>query len=232
MNRSAHSSSAAARSNPPALRHEARTTSPTRSSAPTTAGRPRRSASRDATSPTIPTGHGPWTRIAGPARSRRLGRDCRGTSASASHVVSVVSVASREVRRRRASPASAVGLGRVVGQQERAPRRAASPTRPAALIRGAMANATVSRSAVGRRDRPRARRSAAMPAAAPRRIRSRPEPRDGPVLAEDRRDVRDRPDRGEVGQVQRPPPGRPARSTSSSWASLNATPLPARRRSG
>ena len=65
-----------------------------------------------------------------------------------------------------------------------------------------MANATVSRSTAAGAIRARSS-SAAIPGRGARRSRSRPEPRDRPVLADDRRDVGDGPDRREVGEVER-----------------------------
>ena len=58
------------------------------------------------------------------------------------------------------------------------------------------------------------------------------EPGDRPVLADDRRHVGDGPDRREVASGRARRAGPPGSSASRSWATLNATPLPARRRSG
>ena len=109
MNRSAQRSRVAPRSSDPSLRHEARTTSP--SSAPTTAGRPRSSARRAATRPTMPTVHGPRTTRGGFAGLRR---DRARASATA------VFIRSRRVRLA-ASRASAW-----VGRLDRVARRAAA----------------------------------------------------------------------------------------------------------
>ena len=76
-------SRASPRSIVPALRHEARIVSPR--SAPTTAGRARSSASREATRPTMPTGHGPWTIAAG--RSGSGGDDGSGLGHGGRHQV-------------------------------------------------------------------------------------------------------------------------------------------------
>ena len=72
---------------------------------------------------------------------------------------------------------------------------------------------------------PAAPSSAAMPG--PRRgaERSQAEPGDGPVLADDRRDVRDGADGREVRELEAAA-GPPGRSASSSCATLKATPLP------
>ena len=107
----------------------------------------------------------------------------------------------------------------------------ASPTRPAALSRGARANATVSRSTAAGSTRARASR-AAIPGrgAAPHPLES--EPGDRPVLADDRRDVGDAcrsVARSARSSAAAAPPGSSARSA---CATLNATPLPASRRSG
>ena len=200
MKRSAQRSRVAPRSSDPSLRHEARTTSP--SSAPTTAGRPRSSASRAATSPTIPTLHGPRTTVAALDRlRRRRPRAPRRRPSSSGRGGS----GWRPRAHRRGSPASA---GSSASRSRAA--SSASPTRPAALSRGAMANETVSRSTAAGAIRARSS-SAAIPGRGARRSRSRPEPRDRPVLADDRRDVgdRSRSSRGPRGRA--PPPARPAR---------------------
>ena len=114
----------------PSLRHDARTTSP--SSAPTTAGRPRSSASRAATSPTMPTRPRPRTTVAGIGRRprRRPPGPRRPPSSSGRGGPGWPPRA-----RRRGSPASA---GSSASSSRAASR--ASPTRPAALSRGARAN--------------------------------------------------------------------------------------------
>ena len=106
----------------------------------------------------------------------------------------------------------------------------ASPTRPAALSRGARANATVSRStAAGAIAGAFEERRDARSWRGPQTCET--QPGDRPVLADDRRHVRDRADRREVGELERG--GRSTGlSARSSWATLNATPLPASRRSG
>ena len=196
----------------PSLRHDARMTGP--SSAPTTAGRPRSSTSRDATSPTIPTGHGPRTIV---ARRRSGGSGARSRGRSSGPVASPRSP-SRERSRLgdrlassgragvvlavSSSAASAVASSGVVAEQQARPRRAASPIRPAALIRGATANESVSTS-TSPAATPAAARSAAIPGRGSRRDPLQPEPDDRPRLAEDRDEVGDAPDRREVGEVQR-----------------------------
>ena len=204
----------------PSLRHDARMTSPR--SAPTTAARPRSSASRAATSPTIPTPHGPRTRVAGASGSSATRARASATAAF--------------MRSRRSPFASLEGIG--MGGRPRRRRRPAGvgpppsprPTRPAALSRGASANETVSRSTRAGATRARSSR-AAMPGRGADRSRSRPSraiarfsPTIGatsatvPIVA---RSVRARAAAG--------PPGTSRRS---SWATLKATPLPARRESG
>ena len=78
----------------------------------------------------------------------------------------------------------------------------ASPTRPAAFSRGAMAKDTVSRStAAGAIAGTLQEGRDAGPWSRPEAFE--PEPGDGAVLADDRGHVRHRPDRGEVGQGER-----------------------------
>ena len=110
-------------------------TSPMR--VPTTAGRPLSSASRPATSPMIPTGHGPWRSRAGAsapaptvtarvsvARSGNSG-SCPGASAgSGSPSATRASAMAARIRSRRVAlaassvAASVLGLGRVLGEQQ------------------------------------------------------------------------------------------------------------------
>ena len=93
----------------PSLRHDARMTSPR--SAPTTAARPRSSASRPATSPMIPTPHGPWTSAGRPLRAAPRPSPGPRRSAASSARVARVLAASR--------PRACSGrLVRVLGQQQ------------------------------------------------------------------------------------------------------------------
>ena len=169
------------------------------SSAPTTAGRPSSSTSRAATSPTIPTLHGPWTTLAAApgdaaAIARGLGHDRPGQ------------VASRQVRGLEGIRVEA-RLGRIVGQQQA--RGLEGLTHPAGRVearrQGERDRVEIDRGGIDPRSlqqggdaRPRMRRS-----------RSRPS-RDRPVLADDRGDI-GRPSRSSPGRPGRgPPPGRPA----------------------
>ena len=193
MNRSEQAASAAARSNPAALRHEARITPSM--SVPTTAGRPRSSASRPATRPITPTGQSPRTTVA----AGSPGSAARTAWASAS----ALRVRSRRTRFAAWSPAasSAASAGSSVSSSRAA--SSASPTRPAALSRGAMTKATVSRSTPAG-DAPARSRIAASPGSGARPQPVEAEPGDRPVLAEDRGDVGDRADRRQLGQRQGP----------------------------
>ena len=78
----------------------------------------------------------------------------------------------------------------------------ASPTRPAAFRRGAMAKARLSRS-TSAGAMPAAASSAAMPGPRIRAHPLQPELDDRPVLAEHGREIRHGPDRGEVGEAER-----------------------------
>ena len=191
MNRSAHCSSVAPRSSEPSLRHEARTTSP--SSAPTTAGRPRSSASLAATRPTIPTLHGPRTMVAAPTGASP-------TAARAS--ATAVFIRSRRVRLAASSasawlPASTASVG------EQQPRGLERLPHPSGRIEprgdGERHRLEVHRGGVDPGPLEEGRDPGTRRAAQP----FQPEPRDRPVLADDRRDVGDGPDRRQVGEVER-----------------------------
>ena len=193
MNRSAHCSSAAPRSSVPSLRHDARTTSPR--SAPTTAGRPRSSASRAATRPTIPTA--PRAAHDGRAVGRVDVRDGRPRLGDGGlHQVAPGQVGGLE------RIGVDGGLGRILGQQEAGrlerlphPSGGVQPRRD-----GEGHGLEVDRGRARSGHAPAGRRCPGR-GAGPQPLE--PEPRDGAVLADDRRDVRDRPDRREVGQVER-----------------------------
>ena len=134
-------------------------------------------ASRDATSPTIPTGHGPRTIVAaapgGSWRSRVARRrpPVRPRIARASAIV--VFVRSRRLRLAASSSAASAVASSGVSLSSRRAATSASPIRPAALIRGATANASVSTS-TALAATPAAARSAAIPGRGSRRIRSSP----------------------------------------------------------
>ena len=220
MNRSPQRSSVAPRSSDPSLRHDARMTSP--SSAPTTAGRPWSSTSRAATRPTMPTLHGPWTMLAAVPGDvgdpgSRLGHDRAGQVAAGD-----IGRLERVGKRPR--------FGGIVGQQELGRLGAPRPsgrrrsgagrarTRPSRGQR-AMARRVPARAA---RRRPAEGSAAAVPGPIARSPGSRR--RSG------RRRPRSRSSPDPPGRA--PPAGPPGRSARSSWAILNATPLPASRRSG
>ncbi len=105
----------------------------------------------------------------------------------------VLFAVSSSVARRSASARSSVS--------SRAAAAADSPTRPAALIRGATANDSVSTSTASGAT-PAEARSAAIPGRGPAAIRASPRRTIARVLAEDRHEVRDAPDRREVREGQ------------------------------
>ena len=183
------------------------------SSAPTTAGRPRSSTSRDATSPTIPTGHGPRTIVA-PARVRRQRTVAVASPAVPSHRsraeparIARASAIVVFVRSRRlvlavsSSAASAVGLlGRLAEQQAGRNKGLAHPARgvdPRSDRERKRLDVHVARRDAGRREE----RHDPGPRLAPDPLQ--PEADDRPRLAEDRDEVGDAPDRGEVREVER-----------------------------
>ena len=212
---------------------------------PTIAGRPVSSARRPATRPMIPTGHGPVAssaaasgppaiRIpvsagrgrvepapAGPAPAPgRAGRTRPAPRRSALRMRSRAGGVRRledrgelgRLLRRRGEqqPGGVEGLphpaGGVEPGREHEARRSRGPPRPGAT--------------------PACASSAAMPGRGAVRIRSSPScaiDRFSPSTGDD---VRHRPDRREVRELAAPPPPRPARSPSSSRATVNATPLP------
>ena len=97
------------------------------SSAPTTAGRPRSSTSRAATSPTIPTGHGPRTIV---APGRWAGSAVAAPSAHGGARASAIAcfVRSRRVELAvSSSAASAAASAAVLGEQEAGGHRAPRP---------------------------------------------------------------------------------------------------------
>ena len=169
-------------------------------SAPTTAGRPRSSTRRAATRPTIPTG----------PRTVDDGRRLAGTVADQPSRASATAVFIRSRRVRLAvSSASACGAASaaIVGQQQaRGLERLPHPSGGIEPRRdGEGDGLEIDR--VGRDPGPfeQGRDAGARGASQP----LEPEPRDRPVLADDRRDVGDRPDRRQVGEGEGG--GRPAR---------------------
>ena len=169
----------------------------------------------------MPTGQGPWMRVA-------AGVTVTSTAARAS-----TSAAFSRSRRSwlAASRASAwrFASSAVVASRSRAA-STASPTRPAAFSRGAMANDTVSRSTAAAATFARSRiaaipgRGATRRMARPRRAMARFSPTIGATSATVPIVARSASARAAAG-----PPGR---SFSSAPAILKATPLPASRRSG
>ena len=164
-------------------------------SAPTIAGRRRSSTSRDATSPTIPTGHGPWTIVA--AASSTASGDVR-----ASAIAVFEQVAARGVRRLE-DRGELGGLGLVLGQEQA--RRVERLPHPAGRVQA-------------RRDREREllqvdvrRRQAGhgqergQPGPRRRPKPLQPELDDRAVLAEHGREIRHGADRGEIRQVEARP---------------------------
>ena len=237
--------SVSARLTRPSPRHDARITSPI--GVPTTVGRPVSSARRPATSPRIPTGHGP--RRASPARRARrataiAGASSVGTSSSACwpgawpgsgmpNAARASAIAVR-IRSRRVVfaasrvAASSAACSGVSASSSRAASRA-SPTRPAALSRGRDDEAhrlEVDRHPIARP--PPRSSSAAIPGRGFVRIRSSPSfaiarfsPRTG--ATSETVPIVARSARSSASRLR----VRPARR-SSSRATVNATPLPDR----
>ena len=208
---------AAPRSTDPSLRQDARIVSRgPRQRRPDGA---RSSARRAATSPTMPTGHGPWT-IGAPARSgARAGERTRLRHRRLGQV------AARLVGGLEGS--ACVAASAASASSSRAASRA-SPTRPAAFKRGARRT----RACRGRRRpaRPRRARAGLRTGRGSRAHRSSPSramARFSPTIGPRRRPA----DRREIGQLESRlrSTRQPARS---SWATLKATPLPASRASG
>ena len=166
-----------------------------------------------------------------PHDGRRTARP-RSPASAARASSSAVRVMSRRVSFDRSSAAAATSASAGVAASRSVAASAASPTLPAALSRGAMAKAMVSRvTAAGAT--PAAARSAAIPGRGVERSRS------SPSRAIDRFSPRIGATSATVPMVARSArsaivvrAGMPASRSSSSAATLRATPLPARRRSG
>ena len=169
------------------------------SSAPTTAGRPSSSTSREATSPTIPTGQGPRTIVAGASGGGAVSSRRRATASDARASPIACFVMSRRLRLAVSSSAASASASSASSASSSRAATSASPTRPAALIRGASANPIVSMSTAVAAT-PAEARSATIPGrgAGPEPLQA--EPDDRPRLAEDRDEVGDAADRREVGQ--------------------------------
>ena len=186
---------------------------------PTTAGRPVSSARRPATRPMIPTGHGPWMTSAGASApppmtiGARVGaapgaaapgpapRPGPAGRAAARASAIAVRIRSRRVELAVSSVAASAAASSGVSASRRRAASSASPTRPAALSRGASTNPTVSRSTDAGATRARSR-SAAIPGRGRGAHPLQAEAGDRPVLAQDRRHVRHGADRGQVGEVE------------------------------
>ena len=171
-----------------------------------------RSTSRDATSPTIPTGHGPWTIVAWSATGSVAASDrggqlaCGRRSGTADRRPSLAHRLARQVAPR---PIGGLELGRqpvrlgpVVGQEQR--RGVGRLPHPA---RGVDPRRDRERQRLERRRRPArpdaASRRAAIPGRGAARDPGQAEPDDRARLAEDRDEVGDAPDRREVGELER-----------------------------
>ena len=176
------------------LRQDARITPS--SSVPTTAGRPRSSASRPATRPITPTGHSPRTTVA-TADARLGGEDGLGLGHGGLRQLAPGQVRRLERGRRARAASTGSSVSRRLGRVERIadppgrvePRR--DDERHGLEVHGS---------------RRRSRRARGSPRARQRR-RSQPlepEPGDRPVLADDRGDVGNGPDRRQLGQLERP----------------------------
>ena len=163
MRASLASCSAAATAKPFGARTEARSGVPLPSSCATSAGRPVSSLSRPAINPMSPTDHGPRTATSPSPRkaraSSRVDPTASPRSARASSIATFVnSLRSRLIPSRSVASSAASAGSSVVSS---ASAGAASPMRPAALMRGEIVKPETSARYGG--SAPAARRSAAIP---------------------------------------------------------------------